>query len=122
VTALSARLQRLERQQAPCAGCAEAGPLLRWQGDGDPPAPPACPACGRPQAVPAVQEVLVTRREGELVFIEPDWARYVPPSEVAELVHAAGDQDLWRDARAAAKARRAAGEPAYYHTPGERHR
>jgi hypothetical protein len=118
---LSARLARLERQRPAC--CGDAVTLLRLADGDPPPEPEVCPRCGRPMGRVLLHEVIVQRLGGVLLFTSPDWARFVPPDEVARLLQQQqqGDTPAWDDAEARARQRQAAGEAPYYvHTPGDR--
>jgi hypothetical protein len=120
---VAARIAKLERSRPACPGCLQAAALVRWSSDADPPEPPPCPTCGRPQGQTVVTEIVVERSaDGALVFTSPDWARFISPDVVRELVQAgADDGGRWREVTEAAKARRAAGAAPYgTHTPGER--
>jgi hypothetical protein len=110
---ISSRLRQLEARRPACT-CRASAALVRLAGEDEPPAPGVCEKCGRPEALLAVREVVVVRREGGLAFVSPAWATYLSAAEAAELVHAGPDSPLWAEAEARARGRRERGEVPFY--------
>jgi hypothetical protein len=118
---LATRLARLERERPPC--CDGNVTLLRLSDGDPPPEPDVCPGCGRPQGRVVIREVIVQRINGVPLFVAPEWATFVPPDEVHELMQMQlqGNAPAWDEAERKARRRQAAGDrPFYIHEPGER--